>query len=204
MNPSQLRVKDIVEERQSMNGRLRRDKFAGSKKGSELKTKVTDQSRFIKWDAVLDVVDKKAVEALNIPLITLLFPAWKKYQEIEDLANPAKHPPDEELLASLVEHTIEVKREPELVITYDGVELSRIELSLRIALTLEGIILCIQDGVITEIREGSAKGKATLVLEGETILEKSLGPVELPGRLDLGEGISLRDEERPARMAAGN
>jgi len=202
---SKLSIKEIANERLRENARLRRKEFAGSKEGCELKARVAEQSRFLKWDAVLDVVEEKAVEALDIPVVTLLLPAWKKYQEIKELANPAKHPPDEELLASLAEHTIEAKREPELVITYLGSEIARIKLALTIELTLEGIVLCIHNGVITEIREGSIKGKATLDLEKKTILEKQLGPVELPGRLDLGKGISLRDtEERTTGVAAGS
>jgi len=93
---------------------------------------------------------------LDIPVLTFLLPAWKKYREILEFVDPEKHSADEVNLVSLAEHTVKVEHHPYLQVTYRGIEIpkARLEFTLTGDLTLEGVILRIQDGKITAIQGG--------------------------------------------------
>jgi hypothetical protein len=58
-------------------------------------------------------------------------------------------------------------------------------------LTLEGVILRIQDGKITAIQGGAVKWSGELLLENKSVLKKESGSYALTGSLALGEGIRL-------------
>ena len=194
MSDGNLNLQDLMGVNGSKPSTSQREDLASTKSSAVLRGKVAEKSKLIQWDAVLDVVQDKTVEMLNIPLITLLYPEWKKYQEIRDLADPKKHPADEVLLVSLAEHTMELQRKPVLVVSYRGLELTKIEFTLTVQLRLQSLVLKIQDGKIKEIKQGTLSGKSVLLLEDKTIIDKSIASVDLPGRVDLGEGISLRGE----------
>jgi hypothetical protein len=52
------------------------------------------------------------------------------------------------------------------------------------------------------IEVGSVKGKASLVMENKTVLEKPFAPIPLPGKIDLGAGVPLRTEDTAMASSA--
>jgi hypothetical protein len=157
-----------------------------------LREALVKESRAIKWDAVSDVLAQKVLETLDVPLLDILLPAWKKYREVEEFADPAKYPSEDTYLVSLAEHTIKSEHHPCVEILFKGATISRIDFTLTVELTLEGFVLQIQGGRIKAIRTGTIKGQGSLALESTIVLEKDFGSIELPGMLHLGEGIPLR------------
>jgi hypothetical protein len=133
------------------------------------------------------------VEVLDIPVLTFLLPAWQKYREIHEFADPGKHPAEETILVSLAEHTVKVEHYPSLQATYRGVDIpkAKLEFALLGDLTLEGVVLKIQDGKIKAIQSGAVKWSGELLLEKRSILKKESKSHDLTGKLDLGEGIAL-------------
>jgi hypothetical protein len=171
------------------------EKVANAKKSGELKQALEKKSSLIRWDAVKDVLAEKTVEALDIPAVTFLFPAWKKYEEIMEFGDPNKHPPKDTYLVALAEHTMKSDHHPYLQVSYKGYQFPKIEFTLSLELTVQGIVMRIHDGKIKEIKEGTLKGKGKLLLENEVIIDKAIGSVDLPTKIDLGDGIPLRDFE---------
>jgi hypothetical protein len=197
MSETDLNMKDLfgLSREKGTIDQMDKDKLSNGKSAAELKEKIAEKSKLIRWDAVKDVLANKAVESLDIPVVKLLFPAWKKYQEIMEFADQEKHPPDETCLVSLAEHTVKTDHHPYLRVSYRGFEFPRLEFTLSAELTLQGIVLRIQDGKVKEIKEGTIKGKGSLLLEKELIMERPFGSCDLPGRIDLGDGFSLRDPD---------
>jgi len=192
MSKSDLNMKDLFGVERGDSTIIQRGKFDGAKSMAELKVNLAKKSKLIQWDSVEDVLAEKIVEMLDIPLVKALFPAWKKYREIMDFSDPEKHPQNETSLVSLAEHTVKTDYHPCLQISYRGFEFPKIEFTLTAELTLQGIVLRIQDGKIKEIKEGTITGKGSLLLDKEAVIERSFGSYDLPGSVDLGDGIPLR------------
>lgn len=178
-----------------------------TKEAAAFKEELAKESKLIQWNVVRDVLFDKTVEMLDISLLTFFSSAWKKCREILEFADPEKYPPNETELVSLAEHTIKVEHHPYLQVTNRGVALANVRFTFTLAaeLTLQGVILKIQNGKIKAIQGGAVKGSGELLLENQSIFKKEFKPYGLLGSIDLGDGISLRDApEARAAISAGN
>lgn len=212
MSKTNLSMKDLFEVQNggdvpAKTDSAKREEVVNTQAAAKVKEELSKKSKLIKWSAVQDVIFDKTVEALDIPLLTFLAPAWKKCREILEFADPEKHPAGETNLVSLAEHTVSVKHEPYLQVTYRGEPIPELKLKFTLngELKLEGLILRIQDGRIKAIQGGAVKGKGELLLETKSILKKEFKSYDLTGNLELGEGISLRGPaESRAAAASGS
>jgi hypothetical protein len=195
MSKTNLTMMDLFEVENGKAPFLRNTALERTKEAVGLKEELARKSKLIQWNVVRDILFDKTVEMLDIPLRTFLVPAWKKYQEILEFADAKKYPPNETELVSLAEHTIKVVHHPYLQVTYRGVALTNAEFTftLEAELALQGVILKIKDGKILSIRAGAVKGSGELLLEEQSIIKKDFGSYELPGSIDLGDGISMRN-----------
>jgi hypothetical protein len=185
-------VQDAKDAAQSMSA-AKRQEFDTSQAAAVLKEEIAKKSRLIQWSAVEDVLFERTVEALDIPVLTFLMPAWKKYREILEFADVEKHPASEVNLISLVEHTVKVEHNPYLQVTYRGVEIpkAKLEFTLTGDFTLQGVILKIQNGKIKAIQGGAIKWSGELLLENKSVLKKESKSYDLTGKVELGDGIPL-------------
>jgi len=198
MSQANLTMKDMFEVQNAKDatqamGAAKRQELEASQAATALKEEVAKKSKLIRWSAVQDVLFEKTVEALDIPVLTFLLPAWKKYREIVEFADTEKHPANEVNLVSLADHTVKVEHHPYLQVTYRGIEIpkAKLEFTLMGDLTLEGVILKIQNGKIKAIQGGAVKWGGELLLENRSVLKKESRSYDLTGSLELGEGIPL-------------
>jgi hypothetical protein len=120
MSKTELNMKDLFGMERGQGEVVQGDKFEKAKSAAELKENLAKKSKLIRWDAVKDVLAEKTVEMLDIPMVKVLFPAWKKYREIMEFADPEKHPPAETSLVYLAEHTVKTEHHPYLQVSYRG------------------------------------------------------------------------------------
>jgi len=200
MSQANLTMKDMFEVQNAKDamqamGAATQQELETSQAAAVLKQEVAKKSKLIRWSAVQDVLFEKTVEALDIPVLTFLSPAWKKYREILEFAAAEKHPANEANLVSLAEHTVKVEHHPYLQLTYRGIEIpkAKLEFTLTGDLTLQGVILRIQNGKIKAIQGGAVKWSEELLLENRSVLKKESKSYDLTGNFELGEGIPLRD-----------
>lgn len=198
MSEANLTMKDMFEVQNAKNpkrgiGAAMQQKLETSQAAGVLKEEVAKKSSLIPWSVVEDVLLEKTIEALDIPVLTFLLPAWKKYREILEFADVKKHPANEVNLVSLAEHTVTVEHHPCLLVTYRGIEIPKAKLEFTVTgdFTLEGVILKIQNGKIKAIQGGAIKWSGELLLENRSILKKESKSYDLTGRVELGEGIPL-------------
>ena len=207
MSKTNLNMMDLFEAENGKTLFLRNTALEQTKEAAELKEELSRKSKLIQWSVVRDILFDKTVKMLDIPLLTFLLPAWQKYREVMEFADAEKYPPNETEVVSLAEHTIKVLHHPYLQVTYRGMVLTnaRFTFTLEAELALKGVILRIQDGKIISIQAGAVKGSGELLLEEQSIIKKDFGSYELPGSIDLGDGISLRNTPKiDAAIAPGN
>ena len=168
------------------------------REAAKIKESVQKEARTIRWPWVRDLVAEKASDVLNLNVVNVLMDAWNKYAEIAKYADREKYGPEESILVPLAEHTVKSKHHPYVEILLHDAAVGRVEFDLDFSLTLEGFVLKIQDGMIREIKTGSAKGEGSLTLASATLLKRELQPLHFPGHIPLGHGIRLRGRGKAA------
>ena len=156
-----------------------------------LKKLILQQTKGLGWGVLREEILKKVEDLLNISLPEIFTAAWNKYHILLQYLDRQKYPPNESFLVPLAEHTINSEHHPSLEIMINEQPVGKINFAISVALTLEGIILKIQDGKIKEIFTGTCKGKGTVKCEDQVILEEKMKSLSLPGSIDLGEGIPI-------------
>jgi hypothetical protein len=144
------------------------------------------------WAAVAESIGGALYLALDIEVSTILGSAWSMLAELRvSLDRERRPPPTEEFLVPLLRHTIASVHKPGVEVLLDEVVIDQITFELEIALTLEAIVLVIRDGSIVAIRSGHCTLSCSLKFADALVLSVQSQEFELPGTLDLGEGISL-------------
>jgi len=145
----------------------------------------------IEWGPVASEIEAKIAEVLDVDILGILLGGWKKYRQLQQYRDPAKYPPEETILLTLTEHSISSSHHPKIEILAEQVLVASLEFTITLALTLEGIVLKVRGGKIREICAGRCRGKGTLACAGVPLLERETERFELPGRIDLGDGIEI-------------
>lgn len=154
----------------------------------------------IPWRQIEKKMVEKVVELLDSKLLDLCLAAWKKYEELQELADPEKFPPDEANEVTLLEHEILSEQHPGVEIVIHGLGIKRqVTFDLEASLTLKGCSLVIKGGRIMKATPGKCAGQASLKFKGVVLAEAKTDEVQLGPAVDLGEGIPIaRSEETRA------
>lgn len=144
------------------------------------------------WPTIVSGIIDKAKDLFDIDVAAIIVPAWSKYRELRQYADPKKHPPEECNLVPLAKHTLAVTYHPYLEVLFNGAPLGKLVFDVTLALELEGFVLTIQDGRIMKVHTGTCEGKGRIEFKDCVLVEKSLTKITLPGTFDLGQGMSLR------------
>jgi len=145
----------------------------------------------IAWGPVGQEIEAKVGEILDVNILGILVGGWKKYRQLQQYRDATKYPPEETILLSLTEHSIASSHHPKIEILAEQVLIGTLEFTITLALKLEGIVLKVRGGRIREICAGRCRGKGTLECAGVALLEKETERFELPGRVDLGDGVEI-------------
>jgi hypothetical protein len=156
----------------------------------ELKKRLTQEAKTV-WPIARGIILKKLVEMLNIRVPDIMVAAWNKYEAIAKYTDGKQYPPSETYMVPLAEHTIESVHKPSLEICLNNQPVGEIKFEITLFIKVEGIILEIKGGRIMKVHTGSCKGGGSLKCEGQLLLKKETSPFELPGTIDLGEGVPI-------------
>jgi hypothetical protein len=191
MSNSQMTIASIFSSRDKGMARIEPKKLEGAASLSALKHSCQEKAGDNRWPAALEEVVKKVDHLLDVPLGAVISSAWNKYSLLKNYSNPEKYSPSESFLVPLAEHTIVSRHEPYVDILVGEHHIGRIDFVINISLTLKGSIARVQDGKLKEIRVGDCKAKGTVSYGDVILLEKESDSLELPGSIDLGEGIPV-------------
>jgi len=137
---------------------------------------------------------KQLSDLLHIDIRAILVSAWSNSDEFLAYIDSDKYPPDETILVPLVEHTIASEHSPSLKSFINQIPIGEIKFHVDIEFVLKGVILKIQNGKIMEVTVGSCDGKGEVKVGDEVLLERESSPWELPGSIDLGDGIPIQEQ----------
>lgn len=157
----------------------------------KLRDRVKDEIKGVKWGAALPEPAEKIGELFNIEIPDIMLAAWKKLDALKKYADTSQYAPEEIIYADLAEHTITGELHPYLQIQVRNIPVKRIEFTMNLSLVMKGMILRIQNGRIKEIRTGNCEIKGKVEYQDLLLAEKAFEPIQLPGSINLGEGIPI-------------
>jgi|WetSurMetagenome_2_1015567.scaffolds.fasta_scaffold64830_2 hypothetical protein len=158
---------------------------------SSLKKFLLEEASAISWPLVVSEIMGKSRDLLNIDIHEIIAAAWSKYRLLAKYADRAKYPPDETFLVPLSEHTIKSEHKPYIEVIVNDKTSGRIDFAVSVSLSLKGFIAKIQGGKIMGIKTGECKCKGSVTCEGLMLLERETASFEMPGSIDLGDGIPI-------------
>ncbi len=133
---------------------------------------------------------KKAfLKALDIALDDILAQAWGGWTELCEYADPDKKQPDAIYDVTVSDHTVESAFEPSVDFVVHGAVFHTFNLKVAAQLHVQGIILKVQGGEITQITLGNLEVESSVELGGQPVWDKKVAQVALRGPMRLAKPI---------------
>ena len=162
---------------------------AGAEELDETKNRVASLVRGLRWKAIEGELRKKASGLLDTDVMDLMTAAWEKYRVLSDLAEQSAST-EEAAFFPLGKHTIHSEIHPYLEVQIGNFS-QKITVDVTANIELEGLILKIEKGKITAFESGSCQGSGEIKYKNLLLLQRTFKRIELPGRIDLGNGIAV-------------
>src|SRR5260221_8589976 len=161
---------------------------ADSGQPDSMKDRVLKGLRGLQWKAVASEIGRKTGEVLEVDVLGVIVAAWMHHKVLDHLEDGKSK--GVTTVLPLKEHTIYSQFEPYIEIKL-GDFVKKILFDVKLEMTLSGLILRIEDSIIKGVEVGILNGKGDIRVANLPILKRGFGPVELPGRLNLGKGIPI-------------
>lgn len=139
---------------------------------------------------VLDGVARAVQELLDVPITDILGRAWERSRDLRAAIQKTRESDDATELVPLLGHTITSEHRPSVEIVKGDVAIVRLVFPLKIEFRLDGVILRVRKGRISEILAGTVKIKATMRFGDFTLFEKALPPISIPGTLEVARAAA--------------
>jgi len=133
--------------------------------------------------ALLEGISKAVQDALDVPVADVLIGAWQRARDLRAALETTRESAAATVLVPLVSHAITSEHRPYVDIVVEGVPLARLVFPVKVEFRLEGVILRVNQGRITDILAGTVKVKGTLKFGDFVLFDKALEPISIPGAL---------------------
>jgi len=167
-------------------------------KSEEFKPVIENVKKKLKGIIVPDLFYEKMIkqisELLKIDLRAILLSAWSASDELKKFLDSKNYSEDEIVMVPLAEHKISSEHNPTLKPAINQVPIAEITFNIALEFVLKGVILNIQNGVITDVSLGNFAGKGAVKYRDTTILEKEVNLPDPFGAISLGKGIPIKDK----------
>ncbi len=145
----------------------------------------------IEWKVLSNELMAQLESVLDVDLGKLVFSAWERYRLLCKYSDKEAYPPEQTILVPMAEHKIKSTHRPYVEIMVNDTPVGRLDFDIRLTLDLEGLVLKVRAGKVTEICAGLCRGTGTLKCGDVLITQQKTRKFELPGRIDLGEGLEI-------------
>lgn len=152
---------------------------------------VFDNVVTVEWQAVSSELDSQLEELLQFDLGEVIVSAWESHRLLAKYADSEAYPPNQTILVPVAQHQIESTHQPYIEIKIDEAAIGRLDFDIRLTLDLEGLVLKVRDGQVREVCGGACRGAGTLRCGDVVLKEHKARRFDLPGKIDLGEGIAI-------------
>jgi hypothetical protein len=156
---------------------------------SSLKSKALTAVKGLEWSAIEGDIFHGISELLNMDLMDVMVDTWKQYGTLADYAEKSKAAGAVQLV-ELVDHSMSVELHPFVEIKF-GEFSKKIFFDVSLEITLKALRLKIEEARIKSVETGSCEGMGEIKIKDISLLQLPFKPVELPGKISLGEGIPI-------------
>jgi len=130
-------------------------------------------------------------QTLDISLPEFLAATWCKARELRKYTDKTKYKPNDVNYVELVKHTLSSEHQPEVELLINHSSVGKVKFDVTFEIEIDGAKLKIQDGKIKQLRAVTCKGVCKIEYGDYELLKKASRDLELPGMVDLGEGIAI-------------
>jgi hypothetical protein len=156
----------------------------------EIKEALANAAPGLPIGTVLDGVARAVQELLDVPVTNILGGAWARARDLRAAMQKTRDSADATELVPLLGHTITSEHRPHVEIVKDDVVIARLVFPLTLNFRLEGVVLRVRQGRISEILSGTVKIKATMKFGDIVVLERALAPISIPGTLEVAGAVA--------------
>lgn len=155
--------------------------------------------------AVSDEVARLAAGLADLDLVTILVAVWRKHALLRRAAERTLESPGSHEVVELTNHRVTSVHRPTVDLLVDSLLVGSIHLEVRIEIGVFGLIATLRAGRLVRVHSGRAEVGGSIACEGVE-LSRVRRELDLPGVLELGQGIPLVEEPAardpdPARPA---
>lgn len=151
----------------------------------------SSESGEINWSVASDAVMSKLDDVLDVDLAAVMATAWSRAELLRKYLDPKTYDSDETILLSLAEHSVHSTHHPSIEVLINNKKVSSVSLEIDVELVIDGLVLKIEHGSITEIQTGSCQVTGSLKCAGVLIAEEQSKSISLPGVVRFEEGIQI-------------
>ena len=162
---------------------------------SEKLTKIKDDRQIfikgIEWKILRKEILKKLVDLLDIEVVKIIVNSWIDNDFFQQINQIKDAEPNETIIIPLAQHTITSTHNPYLEIIYNGKVVHTINFEVNVDFHFKAVNLSFQDKKLKEISSGECNINGEFLCEKIKFLEAEIKKFNLPGMLNLGDGISI-------------
>lgn len=133
----------------------------------------------IAWNMIATQIGEAFEELLEVNILDIVLRAWAKYRLIWQCLDTKIYPSEQTI--QLLEHTIQSIHRPYIEILADDNIICRIDFEINVKLTLQGFVIKIKDGRISEIRSGNCQGEGNVKCGRVTLVEVKTANINMLG-----------------------
>jgi hypothetical protein len=138
-----------------------------------------------------DEILRRTGELLDMSLLDISRRAWNKAQELAKYRNCSEHPSEKPSVVPLADHKITSRHRPYLEVRVNEQLVGRIDFEVQVEVSFKGLRLHVQSGRIKRIDTGECQAEGSLHCEGFLLARQESKKLQLPGTIDLGDGIEI-------------
>lgn len=152
----------------------------------EIKEALANAAPGLPLGTVLDGIGRAVQDLLDVPVSDILVGAWNRSRDLKAAIEKTRASDNATELVPLLGHTITSEHRPSVEIVKGEVAIARLVFPLTLEFRLEGVVLRVRKGRISEILAGTVKVKATMKFGDFVVFDKALAPISIPGALMVG------------------
>ena len=156
-----------------------------SEEAAEIKAALAKAVPGLPLGPIIESVSKALQDALDVPISSVLGSAWNRARELRAAIRETRDSDKAAVLVPLLNHTITSEHRPYVDVMVSGAAIARLVFPLKLAVQVEGAVLRVAKGRMTDAMAGQLKGKATLKFAEFVLFDKALSPIPIPGSLAL-------------------
>jgi len=156
---------------------------------SSMKSKALAAIKGLQWSSVEGDIFHGISQLLNMDLMNVMASTWNQYGTLAEYAEQSKAGGTAQRV-NLTDHSMSIELHPFVEIQFAEFT-KKIFFDVTLEITLKALRLKIEEARIKSVETGSCEGRGEIKIRDITLLQLPFKPIDLPGKINLGEGIAI-------------